>query len=72
MALCNCVAPLRGLHRASNFIRSVWQKAYKLLLKVYEVSKAYPKEEKYGLVSDLPAVQTGMRSTTNSVTNNIS
>ena len=42
------------------------------MLKVYEVSKAYPKEEKYGLVSDLPAVQTGMRSTTNSVTNNIS
>jgi len=43
----------------------VWQKAFKLLLKVYEVTKAYPKEEKYGLVSD-------MRRAANSVTNNIS
>ena len=43
----------------------VWQKAFKLLLKVYEVTKAYPKEEKYGLVSD-------MRRASNSVTNNIS
>lgn len=43
----------------------VWQKAFKLLLKVYEVTKVYPKEEKYGLVSD-------MRRAANSVTNNIS
>ncbi|NOY38328.1 MAG: four helix bundle protein [Chlorobi bacterium] len=43
----------------------VWQKAFKLLLKVYDVTKAYPKEEKYGLVSD-------MRRAANSVTNNIS
>lgn len=44
---------------------AVWQKGFKLLLKVYEVTKAYPKEEKYGLVSD-------MRRAANSVTNNIS
>ena len=43
----------------------VWQKAFKLLLKVYEVTKTYPTEEKYGLVSD-------MRRAANSVTNNIS
>ena len=35
------------------------------MLKAYEVTKAYPKEEKYGLVSD-------MRRAANSVTNNIS
>ncbi len=35
---------------------AVWQKAFKLLLKVYEVTKTYPAEEKYSLVSDLPAV----------------
>ena len=43
----------------------VWQKAFLLLLKVYEVTKTYPTEEKYGLVSD-------MRRVANSVTNNIS
>lgn len=40
---------------------AAWQKAFKLLLKVYEVTKPYPKEEKYGLVSD-------MRRAANSVT----
>jgi len=44
---------------------AVWQKAFKLLLKVYEVTKTYPAEEKYCLVSD-------MRRAANSVTNNIS
>jgi len=44
---------------------AVWQKAFKLLLKVYEVTKTYPAEEKYCLISD-------MRRTANSVTNNIS
>ena len=43
----------------------VWQKAFALLLKVYEFTKTYPTEEKYGLVSD-------MRRAANSVTNNIS
>lgn len=43
----------------------VWQNAFKLLLTVYELTKTYPKEEKYGLVSD-------MRRAANSVTNNIS
>ncbi len=43
----------------------VWQKAFALLLKIYEVTKTYPTEEKYGLVSD-------MRRAANSVTNNIS
>jgi len=43
----------------------VWQKAFALLLNIYEVTKTYPTEEKYGLVSD-------MRRAANSVTNNIS
>ena len=43
----------------------VWQKAFSLLLNIYEVTKTYPTEEKYGLVSD-------MRRAANSVTNNIS
>ena len=42
----------------------VWQKAFALLLKVYEFTKTYSTEEKYGLVSD-------MRRAANSVTNNI-
>ena len=42
----------------------VWKKAFELLLKIYDVTKTYPKEEKYGLVSD-------MRRAANSVTNNI-
>ena len=44
---------------------AIWQKGFKLLLKVYDVTKAYLKEEKYGLVSD-------MRRAVNSFTNNIS
>ena len=43
----------------------VWKKAFQLLLKIYKVTKTYPAEEKYGLVSD-------MRRAANSVTNNIS
>lgn len=31
----------------------VWQKAHQLTLKVYEVSKSFPKEELYGLTSQL-------------------
>ena len=43
----------------------VWHTAFQLLLKVYQLTKTYPKEEKYGLVQD-------MRRAANSVTNNIS
>lgn len=42
----------------------VWQKALKLLIKIYKLTKNYPEEEKYGLVSD-------MRRAANSVTHNI-
>jgi four helix bundle protein len=31
----------------------VWQKAFALTLEVYEATKAFPKEEQYGLVSQL-------------------
>ncbi|MCH7472379.1 four helix bundle protein [bacterium] len=30
----------------------VWQKAHKLVLKVYEITRTFPKEEKFGLTSD--------------------
>jgi len=42
----------------------VWQKSFNLVLKVYETTKIYPQEEKYGLISD-------MRRAANSITNNI-
>lgn len=32
---------------------TVWQKAYELTLEVYRLSKKFPKEEIYGLVSQL-------------------
>lgn len=43
---------------------SVWQKAYKPAMNIYGITKAYPNEEKYGLVSD-------MRRAVNSISNNI-
>lgn len=44
---------------------SVWQKAFKLLLKVYKITKKFPGEEKFGMISD-------MRRASNSVVHNIS
>lgn len=31
----------------------VWQKAHALVLKIYEITKAFPPEEKFGLTSQL-------------------
>jgi four helix bundle protein len=31
----------------------VWQKAYKLCLKLYRITAKFPKEEKYGLTSQI-------------------
>ena len=31
----------------------VWKKAHQLVLKIYEYTKDFPKEEKYGLTSDM-------------------
>jgi four helix bundle protein len=31
----------------------VWQKSYALCLQIYEMTKEYPKEEKYGLSSQM-------------------
>lgn len=42
----------------------VWQLAFELLLKIYKVTSNFPKEEKFGLVSD-------MRRAANSITHNI-
>ena len=43
---------------------SVWQKAFKLLLVVYEITKRFPVEEKFALTDDL-------RRSANSVVHNI-
>ncbi len=43
---------------------TVWQKTFKLVLKIYEITAEYPTEEKFGLVSD-------MRRAANSITQNI-
>lgn len=42
----------------------VWQKALELLLKIYQITKHFPPEEKYGLTSDI-------RRSANSVVHNI-
>ncbi|MCD4680880.1 MAG: four helix bundle protein [Bacteroidales bacterium] len=42
----------------------VWQKAFDLVMDIYKITKTFPTEEKYGLVSD-------MRRAATSVTNNI-
>lgn len=43
---------------------SVWQKTFNLLIKVYELTKSFPKEERYGIISDI-------RRSANSVVHNI-
>ena len=42
----------------------VWQKAFKLLLEVYRITKDFPAEEKFGMTSDI-------RRAANSVVHNI-
>jgi four helix bundle protein len=42
----------------------VWQLAFRLLVKIYKVTKDFPQEEKFGMVSD-------MRRAVNSMTHNI-
>jgi len=44
---------------------TVWKKAFELLLNIYKVSKDFPKEEKFGMTSDI-------RRAANSVVHNIS
>lgn len=43
---------------------SVWQKSYELVIKIYNITKTYPADERYGLISD-------MRRAANSISNNI-
>ena len=42
----------------------VWQKAFDLLIKVYKLTKSFPKEERYGMISDI-------KRSANSVVHNI-
>ncbi len=32
---------------------AVWQKAFNLLIEVYQLTKSFPKEERYGMISDI-------------------
>jgi len=43
---------------------SVWQKAFKLLIRIYKLTQSFPGEEKFGMISD-------MRRAANSVVHNI-
>jgi four helix bundle protein len=43
---------------------SVWQKAFGLLIRIYTITKRFPNEERFGLISD-------MRRAANSVVHNI-
>jgi four helix bundle protein len=43
---------------------SVWQKAFDLLIRIYTITKRFPNEERFGLISD-------MRRAANSVVHNI-
>ena len=43
---------------------AVWKQAFDLLLRIYNVTKAFPNDEKYGIISD-------MRRSAYSVFNNI-
>lgn len=43
---------------------NVWKKAFDLLLKIYSITKNFPREEKYGMTSDI-------RRSANSVVHNI-
>lgn len=43
---------------------SVWQKSAEIVVRVYEITKSFPAEEKFGLVSD-------MRRAANSISHNI-
>ncbi|MCK4407496.1 MAG: four helix bundle protein [Bacteroidales bacterium] len=43
---------------------AVWQKAFKLLIEVYRLTKFFPKEERYGMISDI-------KRSANSVVHNI-
>ena len=43
---------------------SVWQKSVELLLKIYQITKHFPSDEKFGLTSD-------MKQAVNSISHNI-
>ena len=42
----------------------VWQKAFDLMLQIYQVTKSFPADERFGLISD-------MRRSSNSIVHNI-
>ena len=42
----------------------VWQKAFQLMLKIYQITKKFPSDERFGLISD-------MRRSANSIVHNI-
>jgi four helix bundle protein len=54
-----------GFMRYQNFTQMpVWKKAFELMLKIYQITKAFPRDERFGLTSD-------MRRSANSTVHNI-
>ena len=45
---------LFGVHYLQDFRElKVWQKSHQMVLSVYRLSQSFPKEERYGLISQL-------------------
>lgn len=49
---------VQGFQRGSEMLKNykelkVWQKSYQLCLKIYEITKDFPKDERYGLTSQI-------------------
>jgi four helix bundle protein len=42
----------------------VWQKAYQLCLEIYKITKTFPKEERYGLISQIRRASVSVPSNT--------
>lgn len=48
------IESLEGKRRIENFTDLVvWQKAHELVLEIYRITKTFPQEEKFGLVSQM-------------------
>jgi hypothetical protein len=31
----------------------IWKKAFELMLKIYQITKSFPQDERFGLISDM-------------------
>ncbi|MDP3297572.1 MAG: four helix bundle protein [Thermodesulfovibrionia bacterium] len=52
---------VRGVEDSGDMLKNykdlkVWQKSYQLCLEIYKITKEFPKEERYGLISQIRRV----------------